>query len=157
MKKKTFWNSAQRKVKKFMPSIPSRSHSPAGCEYQLDRQNDRSSTSTHTLYASTNDNSASRTTLIGTQAGAPDINDDIDDKKSVPTITVEECPTPLAPISPPTKTFLEVKTTNAQHDLVVLHVAYILKKSSHLQSLVLEIVRLSKNHVVRESSRCSFE
>ena len=109
-----------------MPSF--RSHSPAGSDYQLDRQADRSSTPTHTLHASTSDNSASQsksvtpTTLIVTQTGTPDIKDD---KKPAlrNTIVVEECPTALAPISAPSKKFMDVKTTNAQYDLVVLHVA----------------------------------
>jgi hypothetical protein len=35
-------------------------------------------------------------------------------------------------------------------------VAYILQKSSNLQSLILEIVRLSEKHGVKESSRCNF-
>ena len=153
---KPFLKSAQQNAKKFIPSF--RSPSPAGSDHQwqLDRQDDRSSTSTHILHASTSDNSADQsmpvtpTTLVGSQAGSPDVKDD---KKPVPTITVdsEECPTPLPP---PSKKFVDVKTNNAQHDLVVLHVAYILQKSINLQKLILEIVRLSKNHVVRESSRC---
>ena len=151
--------SAQQKVKKLKSSFKFLSHSPAasGSDHQLGRQDDRSSTSTLMLHASTSDNSAGQsipvtsTTLVGTQAGTPDVEDD---KKPVPTITVdsEECPTPL----PPSKKFVNVKTKNAQHDLVVLHVAYILQKSINLQRLILEIVRLSKNHAVRESSRCSF-
>ena len=152
--------SAQQKVKKLKSSFKFLSHSPAasGSDHQLGRQDDRSSTSTLMLHASTSDNSAGRsipvtpTTLVGTQSGTPDVEDD---KKPVrvPTITVEECPTPLPP---PSKKFVDVKTKNAQHDLVVLHVAHILQKSINLQRLILEIVRLSKNHVVRESSRCSF-
>ena len=158
---KPLLNSAQRKFKNFI-----RSHSPTSSDLQLHRQADRSPTPTHTLHASTSDNSYNRsktvtpTTLLGTHTDAPDINDDIDDKKLVPTITVEECPspTPLAPISTPSKKFVQVKTANAQHDLVVLHAAYIIQKSSHLQSLILEIVKLSKRHDVRESSSsgCSF-
>ena len=152
---KPFFKSAQQNAKKFIPSF--RSHSPAGKDHQLDGQADRSSTSTHILHALASDNSAGRsmpvtqTSLVGTQAETLDVKED--DKKPVPTITVEECPTPLAPISIPSKKFVDVKTKNAQHDLVVLHVAYILQKSINLQSLILEIVRLSKNHVVRESSR----
>ena len=151
---KPFLKSARQNVKKFIPSF--RSHSPAGSDHQPDRQDDRSSTSTHMLHASTSDNFAGRsipvtpTASVGTQAITPDVEDDI------PTITAEECPTPLPPISTPSKKFVEVKTKNAQHDLVVLHVAYILQKSINLQRLILEIVRLSKNHVVREYSRCSF-
>ena len=152
---KSFFKSAQQNAKKFIPSF--RSQSPAGKDHQLDGQADRSSTSTHILHALASDNSAGRsmpvtqTSLVGTQAETLDVKED--DKKPVPTITVEECPTPLAPISTPSKKFVDVKTKNAQHDLVVLHVAYILQKSINLQSLILEIVRLSKNHVVRESSR----
>ena len=153
---KSFLKSAQQNAKKFIPSF--RSHSPAGSDRQLGRQDDRSSTSTHMLHASTSDNSAGRstpvtpTTLVATesQAETPDVEDDIH------TITVEECPTPLPPISTPSKKFVDVKTKNAQHDLVVLHVAYILQKSINLQRLILEIVRLSENQVVRDSSRCSF-
>ena len=174
---KPLFKSAQQKVKKFIPSF--RSHSPASSDHQLGRQADRSSTPTHTLHAPTSDNSLNPTTLVGTQAGTPDIKDDKkpvptiatpttlvgtqagtpdikDDMKPVPTITVEESPTPLAPISTPSKKFVEVKTTNAQHDLVVLHVAYILRKSPNLRSLILEIVRLSEKHDVRASFRCSF-
>ena len=159
---KSFFKSAQQNAKKFIPSF--RSQSPAGKDHQLDGQADRSPTSTHILHALASDNSAGRsmpvtqTSLVGTQAETLDVKDEIldvkeDDKKPVPTITVEECPTPLAPLSTPSKKFVDVKTKNAQHDLVVLHVAYILQKSINLQSLILEIVRLSKNHVVRESSR----
>ena len=153
---KPFFKSAQLNVKKIIPSF--RSHSPAGSDHMLDRQADRLSTPAHTFHAPTSNNSASQsksvtpTTLVGTQAGTPDIKDD---KKSDPTITVEECPTLLAPILTPSKKLVELKTTNAQHDIVVLHVAYILQKSSNLQSLILEIVTLSKRHDVRESSRCS--
>ena len=152
---KSFFKSAQQNAKKLIPSF--RSHSPAGKDHQLDGEADRSPTSTHILHALASDNSAGRsmpvtqTSLVGTQAETLDVKED--DKKPVPTITVEECPTPLAPISTPSKKFVDVKTKNAQHDLVVLHVAYILQKSINLQSLILEIVRLSKNHVVRESSR----
>jgi hypothetical protein len=132
------FKSAQQNVKKIF-----RSRSPAVSDHQLDRQADRSSAPTH---APTSDKSASQstsgapTTFVGTQAGT--LVDDKDDKKPVPT--------------PPSKRFVEVKTAKAQHDLVVLHVAYILQKSSNLQSLVLEVVRLSKMHGVREFSRCSF-
>ena len=151
---KPFFKSA---AKKFRPSF--RSHSP-GSDRQLDGQADRSSTSTHIHHALTSDNSAGRsipvtpTTLVGIQAGTQDVKDC---KEPVPTITAEECPTPLAQISTPSKKFLDVKTKNAQHDLVVLHVAYVLQKSSNLRILILEIVRLSENHAVRESSSCRFE
>ena len=141
--------------KKFKPS--SRSHSPAGSDHHS------SSTSTPIPHASTSDNSAvpipvtstGPTTLVGTQAETLDVKDD---KKPVPTIAVEECPTPLATISTPSKKrFVDVKTKNAQHDLVLLHIAYILQKFSNLQTLILEIVKLSENHAVREPSCCSFE
>ena len=135
-----------------------RSRSPASSDHQFDRQADRSSTSAHTPLAPTSDGSASRSksataSLVGTKAEAPDIEND---NKSVPTITVEEIPTPLAPISTPSKKFVQVKTANSQHDLVVLHVAYILQKSANLHSLILEIVRISKKHDVRVSSCYSF-
>ena len=160
---KPFFKSAQQNAKKFIPSF--RSHSLASSDDQLDGRADRSSISAHILHALISDNSAGRSipvnpiSLVGTQAGTLDVKDEIqdvkDNKKSAPTITVEECPTPLAPISTPKK-FVDVKTKNAQYDLVVLHVAYILQKSSNLQSLILEIMRLNENHAVRESSRCSF-
>jgi hypothetical protein len=142
------FKSAQQNVKKIFR--------PAGSgDQQLEHQADCSLTPTH---AATSDNTTSgsksgtSTTVIGNKAGIPDIKDD---KKPVPTITVEECAKSLAPISPPYKRFVEVKTANAQHDLVVLHVAYILQKSSNLKSLILEIVKLSKMHGVREFSCCS--
>ena len=136
------FKSAQRIFKKIIPGSH-RSHSPANTDHYLDRQADRPSTQTHTLHAPISDASRPKSVtsfILGrTQAGVPDIKDD---KKR----------TTLAAISTPSKKFVEVKTTNAQHDLVVLHVAYILQKSSNLQSLILEIVRLSKKHDVRESS-----
>ena len=93
------------------------------------------------------------TTLVGTQAEILDVKDD---KKPVPTITVEECSTPLA-ISTTSKKFVDVKTKNAQHDLVVLYAAYVLQKSSNLRILIFKIVKLSENHAVREPSCCRFE
>ena len=138
--------------KKFKPS--SRSHSPVGSDHHS------SSTSTRIPHASTNDNSAgpipvTPTTLVGTQAELLDVKDD---KKPVPTIAVEECPTPLATISTPSKKrFVDVTFKNDQHNLVLLHVAFIIHKFSNLQTLILEIVKLSENHAVREPSCCSFE
>lgn len=49
---------------------------------------------------------------------------------------------PLVP--PPSKKFLAVKTMNAQHDLAVLHVAFILQDSADLRSIIIEIVELDK-------------
>jgi len=140
--------------------LRSRSPRPARNDHKLDHddQADRSSTPTPALHAPTSDDSVGRSksvtpiTLLGTQAGVPDINDD---KKSVPTIAVEESSTSLIPASTPSKKFAEVKTKNAQHDLVILHVAYILQKSSNLQGLILEIVKLSTKPGVRQSSRCN--
>jgi len=140
--------------------LPLRSRSPrpqTGSDHKLDRQADRSSAPT--LHAPTTDDSVGRSksvtpiTLLGTQAGVPDIKDD---KKSVPTIAVEENSTSLAPASTPSKKFVEVETKNAQHNLIILHVAYILQKSSNLQRLILEIVKLSEKPGVRQSSRCNF-
>ena len=124
-------------------------HSPASSDHHLDRQADRPSNQTNTLYAPISDNSASRSKsvtsfILGrTQVRAPDIKDD-------------KNRTPSAATSAPSKKFVDVKTMNAQHDLVVLHVAYILQNSPGLRNLILEIVGLSKRHNVRESYRCTF-
>ncbi|KAF8810517.1 hypothetical protein BYT27DRAFT_7134863 [Phlegmacium glaucopus] len=124
------------------PTFRPRSPKPTSVDHQLDRQADRSSTPTPTLHAPTSDDfvgqskSATPTILVGTRAGVPDIKDD---KNLVPTIAVEvESPTSATP----SKKFVEVRSTNAQYDLVVLHVAYVLQKSSNLQCLILEIVNL---------------
>jgi hypothetical protein len=114
-------------------------------EHQLNRQADRSSTPTPTLHVPTSDDfddqskSATPTTLVGT---LPDI-----------TIAVE---VENSTSSTPSKKFVQVKTTNAQYDLVVLHVAYVLQKSSNLRPLILEILNLrEKGSKVREYPRCS--
>ena len=105
----------------------------SGSNHQLDHEANHSPIPMPTHRAPTSDDSADRsrsvtsTTLVGTQAGLPE---------------------------KPRK-FVEVKTTNAQHDLVVLHVAYILQKSSNLQCLILEIVKLGKKRGVRQPPRCS--
>ncbi|KAF8810898.1 hypothetical protein BYT27DRAFT_7209044 [Phlegmacium glaucopus] len=70
--------------------------------------------------------SATPTILVGTRAGVPDIKDDKN-------LVEVESPTSLTP----SKKFVEVRSTNAQYDLVVLHVAYVLHKSSNLQWLIL--------------------
>ena len=112
-------------------------HSPGSSNHQLDRQADHLLNQTHTLYAPISDNSASRSKsvtsfILGrTKVRAPDIKDDKKQTSSEET-------------SAPSKKFVDVKTMNAQHNLVVLHVAYILQKSSNLQCLILEIVKLSK-------------
>ena len=90
--------------------------------------------------------SVTLTTLVGTQAAIKD------HKKPVPTTVVEERPISLPPTSTPSKKF--VKTNNAQHDIVVLHVAYILRKSTDLQGLILEIMNLTEKPHVRYSSHC---
>jgi len=107
-------------------------------------------------HAPTSDDSAGRSISItpttGTQAGVPDIKDD---KKQVPTTAIGDSPTSLAPASTRSKKFPEVKTKDAQHDIIVLHVAYILEKSPNLHGLIHEIVKLGKKPAVRPSSCCS--
>ncbi|KAF8814454.1 hypothetical protein BYT27DRAFT_7129978 [Phlegmacium glaucopus] len=137
---KRFRKSAQQNVKKFRAlvsdTVRSRSPRPSS-DHTLDEVDRQADHSPPTLHAPTSDDpggqskSVTPATLVGTQAGAPDTKDD---KKLVPTTAVEESLT-----SP--KKFTKVKTTNAQRDLVVLHVAYILQKSSNLQRLILEIVK----------------
>ncbi|KDR71084.1 hypothetical protein GALMADRAFT_127299 [Galerina marginata CBS 339.88] len=98
------------------------------------------------LRVPTSDDSAGRsksvtpTNFVGTQAGVPDTEDV---KKPVLATTIVESPTFLPPVLTAPKKFAEVKTKNAQHDLVVLHVAYIIQKSSNLKALILKTVQLS--------------
>jgi hypothetical protein len=100
-----------KKLKARLSGHPtSRPHTPmsTGSNHELDPSDDSPG------------GSISITPATGTQAGAPDIKDD---KKQVPTTSIGEILTSLAPASTHSKKFPEVKTKDAQHDVVVLHVS----------------------------------
>jgi len=66
----------------------------------------------------------------------------------IPTIDVKENPkSSERPSSPPKRTF--VRTANPQHDIAILHVAFVLKDSPDLQDLIVAVEKLKNKPSVR--------
>jgi hypothetical protein len=76
-------------------------------------------------------------------------NDDSQDADQlIPTNTTKESPKSSERFSsPPKRTF--VRTADPQHDIAVLHVAFVLKNSPDLQDLILAVEKLNKKPSVR--------
>ena len=66
----------------------------------------------------------------------------------IPKIVVEESLKPLERLSSPSKRQF-VRTANPQHDIAVLHVAFVLKNSPDLQELIIAVEKLNSKPSVR--------
>ena len=99
-------------------------------------------------HPSTDDDSVAPSVLTPSNS----ITQDVD--QLIPTIVVKESQRSSERLSsPPKRTF--VRTANPQHDIAVLHVAFVLKNSPDLQELIVAVEKLNGKPSVRQSLPCS--